>query len=150
MSRTIREVRVAGRNPEEVKEHIALWFAENYFDVKEWSSKGKRGLVYEPNPSWAGVNAFVISPKIGSTVAVRIDTNGCIVFEITMKEEGSDTVVHGEFYVATIFSIFGGDWDLVEHSTTIGQQTREYGYVFMTSFTQSLEDFSNNSAEPQD
>ncbi len=40
MSRTIREVRVIGKRPEEIQERISDWFAQNRFEVKEWNSNG--------------------------------------------------------------------------------------------------------------
>ncbi len=138
MSRTIQEIRVKGRKQKEVKEHIAHWLAENYFAVKEWSFKRKRLPVF----AWHSLGFVLLSPHTGSIVAVRMDLSGCIVFEIILKEENNDTLVHGEFYAAGGLILLGREWDLRRKSPAAARWPREGGYVLMSEFLESLESLS--------
>ena len=138
MSRTVREVRVIGRKAEKVKEHISLWFSANHFDVKEWASKGKRLWVY----TWFTFPGFLLSPHIGSIVAVRIEPYGCVVFEIILKEERNDTLVHGEFYTTGSTIMMGRERDVRASSPTLGKFARQEGYDAMIRFLESLEGLS--------
>jgi hypothetical protein len=145
MSRTIREFQVSSKKPEEVKQYIANWFSENYFEVREWASKGKRLWVHK----WFLFLGIKLSPQAGSIVAIRTDISGCIAFEIILRESGNSTLVHGEFYAPGSSIFLGSEWDLRERSPLAGKWPREEGYILMTKFIQSLEDFSLVSTEPK-
>ena len=96
MSRTIREIRIIGKKPEEIRVCIGDWLYTNGFRIHDWNSKGKwfnaRGVF--------SIIGVVIKPHKGAIVASQLDLSGCIVFEIGLRLDKTDTVLHGEFYSA--------------------------------------------------
>ena len=149
MSRTVQDIKVIGKKPDDVQEYIIDWFSDNGFSVEEWDSKGKplwaRSTPVASIPSvttrYPSVVPIMarIRPKAGSIVAVNTIQDGCVVFEITLKREGyGDTLVHGEFYTAGWHIFLGKELDLREH----GGGARERGSDLLDSFIDSLSDFS--------
>ena len=135
MSRTIKKVKLTGKNPEDVQKFIDGWLEENGFEVKEMKSDGKP-ISVKKWFSWYGVR---ISPRIGSTVAIKYDAGGCIVFEITLSKDGGDTLLHGEFYAAGAESFRGREYDLISEPEFTAKIPRKAGYEAMNKLLQALQ-----------
>lgn len=143
-----------GRRPEEVSNVISDWFAQYGFEVKDWCSDG---TPFSMRPSWSVFN-FKISPHIGSIVAVRfIDVPlllrffvllwffvpGGIVFEISLRKEWNNTLLHGEFYVAGVQLGVAVEYGLSPMpGVTIFPANIRNGYKAMTRLLQQLENLS--------
>jgi hypothetical protein len=139
VSRTIREIKITGKRPEEIKVCIDDWLHTSGFRIHEWDSKGRwinaRGLF--------SIIGVVIRPHKGAIVATQLDLSGCIVFEISLTEDKADTILHGEFYapVAEIFSFI--ELDLKSKpGLFFGKLPRESGYELMVQFLKTMEQYS--------
>lgn len=133
MSRTIREIRVFNKKPEEVEKHLETWLSANDFIVKECASDGKRLWV-----AWFSLPSYMLRPHIGSIVAVRTEMYGCIVFEITLKQDSWDTLFHGEFYVAGSTISLGREFDVRKSSPWWSKIARDEGYDAMIKLLKTL------------
>ena len=138
MSRTIREIRIKGKRPEEIRAFIGDWLRANGFRIHSWNSKGRwinaRGLF--------SIIGVVIRPHQGAIVASQLDLSGCIVFEVRLIEDNVDTILHGEFYAAggEIFVLMEGA--LKRKTWLIGKIARESGYQLMQEFLETMEQYS--------
>lgn len=137
MGRTILEVVVIGKTPDEVQEFLSEWFSQNGFVVRDWYSDGAPFTVHD-QWSFLGIK---ISPHVGSIVAARFDT-GWIVFEISLRRGSNGTIFHGEFYVAGWDVLKGGEIDLNTEDRSLAVLTRQRGCLAMTRLLEQLEDFS--------
>ena len=134
MSRTIKEVRVFSRKPEEIKNYLRDWFSENSFKINKEKSDGSSFNVRH----WCSWIGCKISPHLGSIVAIRLDMSGCIVFETSLREEDSGTVIHGEFYAAGAEFWRGREFDLSPNPSAMAKWPRKKGYEMMAELLQRL------------
>ena len=137
MSRTIKEVKIIGKGIEEVKIYAGDWFHANGFKIRDWDSKGRlfnlRG--------WFSIIGAIVRPRAGTIVATQLDPSGCIVFEISLRAEGSDTILHGEFYAPGVEIFVFQELDL-RPEAGLGKFPRESGYVLMMDFLQAMKNYS--------
>ena len=138
MSRTIKEVRIIGKGLERVRLCVEDWFRENGFKINQWDSNGKPFLAR----GWGSILGTVVRPKKGSMVATRIDLTGSIVFQVSFREESSDTILHGEFYAAGAEIFVFIELDFKPRSSILGKLPRESGYKLMTDFLKVMNNYS--------
>jgi hypothetical protein len=137
MSRTIQDVTIVNKNIIDTKEFISNWFSQNKFEVLDWESNGiekKHGNFF---------TKMILKPHIGSIVALSYKQSGVVVFEVSLKSENSNTLVHGEFYAggATIFA--GNEFDLSPKPPFTGIWPRKRGYKAMCALLDALNSFSD-------
>jgi len=131
--RTIRDVVVHGKNLENVKNHVAVWLAQNEFSILDWQADGSEKI-------YGMVGGRVrIRPHIGSIVAVQYKISGVVVFEISLKPISEGTSLHGEFYAAGASLFAGDEYDLSPNPPFVGSLPRKRGYKILSEFMQSIQ-----------
>ena len=141
MGRTTKEVTIIGKIPAEIENVLDDWFSENGFEVKDWHSDGTPFTIAR----WGGTEVS-ISPHAGNIAAIQMNRGVCIAFEISLRKEGNNTILHGEFYAAGREMLIGA-YELPLSSKpkvldVIGILPRRNGYEAMSSLLKKLEEFS--------
>ena len=73
------------------------------------------GLPFEYRKLWFIGPHFnnMITPHVGSIVAISIRLTGAVVFEISVQAEGSDSILHGKFIAPVLAGMRGWSWTSV-------------------------------------
>jgi hypothetical protein len=147
MGRTVREIHVSGRGPNEVWQTLGSWFTAHGFTLLDRQSDGRERVL----PRWDG--DMVLHPRAGNLVAALFRRGGsAIIFELALQPAEDSTTIRFEGYVTGRGPGWKGkEYEFAPGALAIAGIPRKQGLELMRSLESSmtnLPEFGPSTAAP--
>ncbi len=131
--RTIKNIRVSNKSTDEVYEFLQEWLKKKRLKIRDVNSDG--------SPILSIINMFRLKPHVGCTLFLKKTLFSIVVFEVSVRQDGKDSIIHGEFYAPGSFIFMGLELNL--SPGLLGYFPRKKGNKILLKLMDAIENFQN-------